>query len=367
MRSLLAFLLGLAAAGHAADYLVFTGAYTGGPVKGIFAYHFSTTNGKLNASGIAVETPDPSFLVEHPSHRWVYAVNEKEGTVSSFTVDAKHDKLLPLNHVSSRGQGPCHLAFDHSGRWLAVSNYDDGAMAILPVGTDGRLGEAVAVEHHQGHSLHPRQQGPHAHGVVFSPDNKFLMLADLGLDRIFVYKFDAARGTVAANDPAFVEAVAGAGPRHLAFHPSGRVLYVINELNSTVVGYLYNSDTAGLTPFQTISTLPAGYIGANTAAEIAVSAGGTLLYASNRGNDTIALFAIDPQRLNLTPIDHSPTLGQTPRHFAIDATGSFLFAANQDSSSVTVFKMQHMTGQLSLDGRPVTAPVPTCVLLVRTK
>lgn len=367
VRALLALFLSIAAGAQAADYLVFTGAYTGGPVKGIFAYRFSTKNGKLEPSGLAVETPDPSFLVEDPSHRFVYAVNEKEGTVSSFTIDLKHDQLVPLNRVSSRGQGPCHLAFDHTGRWLAVANYDDGTLAVLPVAADGRLGEAVAVDHHQGHSIHPRQKGPHAHGVVFSPDNRYLLLADLGLDKIFIYGFDSARGSITPGKTPFVDTAASAGPRHLVFHPSGRVLFAINELNSTVSDYLYDADTARLTPVHSYSTLPAGYIGPNTAAEIAVSAGGTLLYASNRGNDTIALFSIGANLVDLTPIDHTPTLGQTPRHFAIDFTGSFLFAPNQDSSNMTIFKMQRITGQLSLDGRPATAPAPTCVLLVRIK
>ncbi|MGO9255527.1 MAG: lactonase family protein [Bryobacteraceae bacterium] len=367
MHTLLSTFLLLASAGHAADYLVFTGAYTGGPVKGIYAYHFSTTNGKLSASGVAVETPNPSFLVENPNHQFVYAVNEKEDTVSAFAVDFKHDRLVPLNRVSSRGKGPCHLAFDRTGRWLAVANNGDGALAILPVGADGKPGEAVAVDRHEGSSIHPEQKGPHAHGVVFSPDNRFLLLADLGLDKIFVYHFDAARGAISPNDLPFVATTPGSGPRHLVFHPSGEVLYSLNQLNSTVTSYFYDDKAGTLNPFQTVSTLPAGFMSPNTAAGIAVSSGGTLLYCSNRGNDTIALFSIGTNRRGLTPIDHTPTLGQTPREFAIDETGSFLLAANQDSSSVMVFKMQRITGQLSPAGRPVTAPAPTAVLMIRTK
>ena len=366
MRTLLC-LLALAAAGQAAEYLVLTGAYTGGPVKGIYAFHFRTNDGKLSASGVAAETPDPSYLVENPNHQFVYAVNEKEGTVSAFSIDFRHDRLLPLNKVSAHGAGPCHLAFDRSGHWLAVSNYEDGSMAILPVGADGKLGEAVATDRHQGASIHPRQQGPHAHGTVFSLDNRFLLLADLGLDRIFVYRFDAAHGTIAPNDPAFVAAAPGSGPRHLAMHPSGQMVYVINELNSTVTAYLFDDKAGVLKSFQTLSSLPPSFMGTNTAAEIAVSAGGTLLYASNRGSDTIALFSIDVNRLGLTAIDHTPTLGQTPRQFAIDATGQYVLVANQDSSTVTVFRAQHMTGQLSPVGHPSTAPAPTSVLMIRTK
>jgi 6-phosphogluconolactonase len=282
-------------------------------------------------------------------------------------VDFRHDRLNFLNRVSSHGDGPCHLAFDRTGHWLAVSNYDSGSMAILPVGADGKLGEAVAVDHHEGSSIHPRQKGPHAHGTAFSLDNRFLMLADLGLDKIFVYHFDAAHGTITPNDPPFVAATPGSGPRHLAIHPSNQVVYAVNELNSTVTAYLYDAKAGTLKPFQNISTLPPSYMGPNTAAEIAVSTGGTLLYASNRGADSIALFSIDVNRLSLTAIDHTPTLGQTPRMFAIDPTGQFLLAANQDSSTITVFRTQHMTGQLRPVGHPDTAPAPTCVLLIRTK
>ena len=367
MGKFLATFLALATAGHAAEYLVLTGAYTTGKIKGIYAFHLRTTDGRLSASGVAVDTPDPSFLVEHPSHRFVYAVNEKQGTVSAFEVDPKKDRLVLLNAVSSRGEGPCHLAFDRTGRWLAVANYDSGSMAILPVGADGKLGDAVTTERHEGSGPHPRQKSAHASGVAFSRDNRFLFLTDLGLDRIFVYHFDVTHGSVAPNDPAFVQTVPGAGPRRVAVHISEQVLYVLNELNSTVTAYYYDKQGGGMKPVQTISTLPAGYIGANAATEIAVSTGGTLLYCSNAGNDSIALFSVDVNRLNLAPIDHTPTLGQAPREFAIDPTGAYLLAANQDSSTVTVFRTQHMTGQLRPVAHPTTAPAPTSVLLIPVK
>jgi 6-phosphogluconolactonase len=367
VRNSLSTLLVLAAAAHAANYLVLTGAYTGGPIKGIYAFHFNTNNGKLAASGQAIETPDPVFLLEHPNHRFVYAANEKEGTVTAFAVDLKHDRLLPLNHVSSRGEGPCHLAFDRTGRWLAVANYDSGSVAILPVGADGKLGEAVATDRHEGSGIHPRQKSAHASGVAFSIDNRFFFLADLGLDRIFVYHFEASHGAIAPNDPAFATATAGSGPRRVAVHISGQVLYVLNELNSTVTAYLYDAPTGTLKTFQTVSTLPSGYIGPNAATEIAMSSGGTLLYCSNTGNDSIALYSIDVSRLTLTPIDHTPTLGQTPREFTIEPTGQYLLAANQNSSTVTVFRLQRLTGQLRPVGHPVTAPAPTSVVMIPIK
>jgi len=364
VRHLLSTLLVLAAAGHAAEYLVLTGAYTTGPVKGIYAFHFRTNNGKLSASGVAVETPDPTFLVEHPNHRFVYAVNHREGTVGAFAVDFKHDRLVPLNRVSSRGEGPCHLAFDRTGRWLAVANYDSGSLAILPVGTDGKLGEAVAVDRHQGSSINPQQKSAHASGVAFSLDNRFLLLADLGLDKVFVYHFDVSHGAIAPDDPAFATEAPGAGPGRVAVHISGQVIYVLNDLNSTITVYLYDAPSGTLKPVQTVTTLPATFVGSNAASAIAISTGGTLLYSSNVGNDTIALFSIDVNRLILTPIDHTPTLGQSPREFAIDPTGQFLLAANQNSSTVEVFRMQHMTGQLRPVGHPAIAPAPTDVLMI---
>jgi 6-phosphogluconolactonase len=367
VRTLFFMLLALAAGGHAAEYLMLTGAYTGGPIKGIYAFHFSTANGKLSASGVAAETPNPTFLVEHPSHQFIYAVNAKEGTVSAFAVDLKHDRLTFLNRVPSHGEGPCHLAFDRTGRWLAVANYDSGSLAILPVGADGKLGEAVSTDHHEGSSIHPRQKSSHANGVSFSMDNRFLFLADLGLDKVFVYHFEASHGAIAPNDPAFVATARGAGPGRVLVHISGQVLYVLNQLNSTVTVYLYDAPGGTLKPIQTLSTLPAGYMGTNTASEIVQSTGGTLLYCSNRGNDSIALFSIDVNRLNLTPIDYMPTLGQSPDEFAIDPTGAYLLAANQDSSTVTVFRTQHMTGQLRPVGHPTTAPAPTSVVLIPIK
>ncbi len=357
-------LLALAVTAHGADYLVLTGANSRGPIKGIYAYHFGTKNGKLSAVGVAVETPDPTFLVEHPSHRFVYAVNQKEGTVSAFAVDFKHDRLMFLNRVSSRGEGPCHLAFDRTGRWLAVANYDSGSLAVLPVAPDGKLGEAVTVDQHEGSSVHPRQKSAHAAGVAFSLDNRFLFEADLGLDRLFVYHFDVSHGAIAPNDPAFVATPPGSGPSRVAVHISGQVLYVLNSLNSTVTVYLYDAAGGILKPIQTLSTLPAGYIGPNEAGEIAVSTGGTLLYCSNHGDDTIALFSVDVNRLMLTAMDQTPTLGQAPVEFAIDPTGQYLLTANRDSSTITVFRAQHMTGQLRPVGHPDIAPAPTSVLFM---
>jgi 6-phosphogluconolactonase len=355
----LAVLMTCGPSAHAADLLVFAGTYTTGASRGIYAFRFQTADGRLRPLGVAVETASPSFLALHPNRRFLYAVNEDAKAVSAFAIDGKTGKLAFLNAVPSGGEGPCHLALDATGRWLAVANFKSGTMALLPVHADGRLGEVTVVEKHEG------SRQPHAHQAVFSPDNRFLLLADLGLDRIFVYRFDAATGSLAANDPPSARVAAGAGVRHLAFHPNGKVLYAVNEIDSTVTAFLYDAAKGTLDSFQTVPALPAGYKGANTAAEIAVNAAGTVVYVSNRGHDSIVLFSIDPERFTLLPMDHAPTLGATPRHFAIDPAGTYLLSANQGSDEIAVFRVHPNTGQLTPLGRPVKgAPSPVCVLFV---
>ncbi len=362
---LLPLLLSALAAG-AADSLVYVGTYTTNGGRGIYAFRFQTATGKLSPLGLAAETPGPSFLAVHPNHRFLYAVNEPTNTVSAFALDPKSARLSLLNQVASRGEAPCHLALDQTGRWLGVANYGSGSVAVLPVGPDGSLGEAAAVVQQQGSGPNPaRQKGPHAHAVLFSADNRFLLAADLGADKIFVYRFDAARGALTAHDPPSAAVASGAGVRHLAFHPNGKVLYAINELASTVTTFGYDAAGGALDEMQTVSTLPEGFTGVTTTAEIAVNAAGTFVYASNRGHDSIALLAIDPQRFTLVPMDYAPTAGQTPRHFTLDPTGGFLLAANQNSGTIAVFRVHPRTGQLQPAGNSITrVPSPVCVVFV---
>ena len=366
--TLLSFTLGA----QAADYLVYAGTYTKGESRGIYVFHFNPTTGKLTSPTLAAETLNPSFLAEHPNHRFLYAVNEGGqggNTVSAFSIDAASGKLTPLNAVSSQGSGPCHLAIDATGKWLTVANYNNGTMALIPIHADGTVGEAKQVEKHQGSSANPqRQSGPHAHCVLFSPDNRFLLLADLGLDKIFVYKFDAAAGTLTPNDPPSASVAPGAGVRHLAFHPNGRVLYSINEMGNTITAFHYEPKTGVLESFQSETTLPEGFKGNTSTAEVAVNRAGTRVYGSNRGHDTIALFAIDPRHETLSPMDHTSTLGKTPRHFTLDPTGKFLLVANQDTSDISVFKVHPNSGQLTPAGAPVKgAAFPVCLLFYTAK
>jgi 6-phosphogluconolactonase len=347
------------------DYLAFAGGY--GP--GIYGLRLHSATGRLTRIGLAVETASPSFLIVHPNGRFLYAVNEagrNDDTVSSFAIDLKRGKLAALNQVSARGSSPCDLALDKTGRFLAVANYASGSIAVLPVLPDGRLGEAAGFDQHHGSSVNPaRQKGPHAHSVLFSPDNRYLLSTDLGLDKIFVYRFDAAAGTISPG-PEPVSVAAGSGPRHMVFHPNGQMLFVIDEMASTIMVFHYDAASGAIEQLQTVPTLPEGFTEPNIAAEIAVNATGSVLYASNRGHDSLALFSIDIQRFAIAPMEHVSSLGKTPRYFTFDPTGQYLIVANQDSDNLVVFRVHPRTGELRPAGAPVKGiPKSSCIVFVR--
>jgi len=357
-------------AASGAEYLVYAGTYTRGVSRGIYAYRFDTRTGKMRALGLEAEVSNPSFLIEHPDHRFLYAVSEDAiGMVSAYLIDPKSGKLALVNRVPSKGDGPCHLALDGEGRWLAVANYGSGSVAVLPLRKDGGMGEAAAFMQQTGTGVDPRRQaGPHAHAVLFSPDNRYLLVADLGADRIFVYRFDAETGALRPADTPSVAVTPGSGVRHLVFHPNGKVLYAVNELANTVTAYLWDTAAGRLTELQTVSSLPPGYAGPNTAAEIAVNSSATMVYASNRGLDCLALLVIDPVRFTLSALEFTPLVGQTPRHFALDPTGAYLLVANQGSDSLTVYTVHPRTGQIRPVGHPVTGvALPTVVAFVKAR
>ncbi len=352
-------------------YLVYVGTYTDHGSKGIYAYRFDSSTGKLNSLGLAAETAEPSFLAVDSRGRVLYAANEilafngqPTGAVSALAI--KHDgKLTLLNQISSRDQGPAHITLDRAGKYALVSNYTLGSVAVFPILKNGRLGESPSFVQHKGHSVNPeRQEGPHAHAVALSPDVRFAIVADLGLDELLVYRFDNAKGTLEAN-PQIVKAAPGAGPRHLVFSADGKFLYVINELQSTVVTYSYDAATGALHELQTVSTLPKGFSGSSTAAEIAIDPAGRFLFASNRvvdANGSIAVFAIDSKTGVLTLVEVDSTAGETPRNFTIDPTGRWLLAANQDSDTIVVFRLDPKGGHLVATGDVVQVPSPTCVM-----
>jgi 6-phosphogluconolactonase len=362
------------AAPGAHKYLVYVGTYTqeGSTSKGIYAYGFDQDTAKITSLGVAAETINPSFLAVHPNHRFLYAVNEvgnykgqKSGAVSAFAIDHATGKLTLLNQVASKGADPCYITVDKTGKYVLVANYTGGSIAVFPVLEDGRLGEASAFIQHTGHGANPeRQEGPHAHSIDLSPDNRFAIVDDLGLDETLVYKFDSTKGSLASNDPPFTKADPGAGPRHFALHPNGKFAYVVNEMQSTVSVFNYDGAPGVLRPLQTISTFPKDFTAHNDDAEIEVHPSGKFLYASNRGHDSIAVFAIDANKGTLTLIEYAPTKGQTPRSFEIAPGGSLLFAANEKSDNIVVFKVDAQTGRLTPTGKVLDVVEPVCVKFV---
>jgi 6-phosphogluconolactonase len=287
------------------------------------------------------------------------------GGVSAFAIDHGTGKLTFLNEVPSGGAIPAHAVVDKTGRYVLVANYGGGSVAVFPILKDGRLGEASAFVRHSGASINPqRQEGPHAHSIYLSPDNRFAICADLGLDEVLVYRFDSEHGTLAPNNPPFAKVNPGAGPRHFAFHPSGKFGYVIDEIQSTVNVFSYEPASGTLHLLQTISTLPKDFEGESTAAEVQVHPSGKFLYGSNRGHDSIAMFAINNRKGTLTPIGYALTLGKTPRNFAVDPTGSYLFAANQGSDNIVQFRIDPNNGRLTPTGQVLEVPSPACVTFV---
>ncbi len=350
-----------------ADYLVYIGTYTAKTSKGIYAYRFNPATGRLVSLGLAAETVSPSFLAIAPDGDYLYAVNEtirgkRDGGVSAFAINRRTGKLAFLNQVSSLGTSPCYVSLDKTGKYVLVANYGSGSVAVFPVGPDGRLGKASAFIQHTGSSVNPRRQrGPHAHSVNVSPDNRFAISADLGLDKLLVDHFNAMDGTLTPANPAFARVEAGSGPRHFVFSPNGRFLYVVSEMGSIVTAFSYDASDGVLHRLQTLSSLPKSFKGDSTGAEIDVLPSGEYLYASNRGSDTIAVFRINGRKGTLTPVQYEPTGGKNPRNFEIDPTGSYLFAANQDSASVVIFRINQKTGRLSPTGRRLDLDSPVCV------
>jgi 6-phosphogluconolactonase len=362
------------AASAKGEYLFYVGTYTedGSKSKGVYAYRFDAATGQATPLGLAAETTNPSFVAVHPNGRFLYVVNEvgkyqgpNSGGVSAFSIDRASGKLTFLNEVASRGADPCYIIVDKNGKFVLVANYTGGSVAVFPVAADGKLGEASAFVQHTGHGADPkRQAGPHAHSIDLSPDNRLAFVDDLGLDELLVYKFDSAKGSLTPNDPPFAKLDSGAGPRHFVLHPSGKFAYVVTEMHSAVTAFSTDLRTGSLDALQTVSALPKDFKGENDDAEIAVHPSGKFLYASNRGHDSIAVFAIDSNKGTLTPVEHTLTQGKTPRSFEIDPTGNFLFAENQKSDNIVIFRIDQKTGRLTATGRMLEVPSPVCVKFV---
>src|SRR5216684_1192533 len=360
-------------------YLVFVGTYTTKTEsRGIYGYEFDADTGKLTPKGVAAEARDPSWVTVHPSGKFLYAANEagKSSTVSAFAVDAKSGKLTLLNQMPALGEDPCYISFDKAGKYVLVANYTSGNIVVFPILPGGKLGEHTALVQVSGATgpNKERQEGSHAHWIETSMGNGTVFVAALGLDRVLIYPFDSKTGSLTSDKVATstgwskspaakrgwsVTLSPGTGPRHVAFSRDGRFLYVLGELQSTVTVFRSpGADDDNFHSIQRIATLPKSFSGRNDAAEIAVHPNGKFLYTSNRGNDSIAIFAIDHAKGTLTLVAHVLTGGKEPRHFAIDPSGKYLLAENQRSNNIVVFKIDAATGGLTPTGQVVEVPSP---------
>jgi 6-phosphogluconolactonase len=358
--------------------LMYVGTYTGKNSQGIYLFRVETTRagGKdeitLTPAGLAAESQNPSYLDVDPTRRVLFAVNETSdfggkptGGVSAFSIDPASGRLTLINQQPSMGTSPCYVRLDGSRRNLLVANYGSGTVAVLPVAADGRLGEATSVVQHTGKSVNPkRQQGPHAHCITLDPSNRFAFACDLGIDKILAYRFDAVKGTLSPNEPPSVSVAPGSGPRSMAFRPDGRFAYVGNEMTSTVTAFRYDAGAGTLHEVQTLSTLPAGPVEGNSIAEVAMHPSGRYLYVSNRGHNSVVLFAIDQNKGTLTLVADQSSGGKTPRHFGIDPSGAFLVMANQHSDTLLPARIDPASGRLTPSGAPVAAPTPVFVKLL---
>ncbi|HZE99359.1 MAG TPA: lactonase family protein [Planctomycetota bacterium] len=352
----------------AADKItVYVGSYADVKANGIHQFTLDMTTGALSNAGGASGVANPSFVAVSPDHKYLYAIGEvgsfngkKGGAVSSFAIDEKSGALTLLSQQTSGGDGPCFVTADRTGKVVLVANYGGGSVESLPV-ADGKLGEPGSFIQHKGSSVNKSRQGePHAHSINVSPDNKFAFACDLGLDKILVYKLDPDKGTLTPNDPPAAEIPPGSGPRHFAFHPSGKFAYVCGEMTSTVHAMTYDAEKGVLKVVQTLSTLP-NEVKGNSTAETQVHPSGKWVYVSNRGHDSVAVFKVDEATGHLTAVGHQSTGGKTPRNFGIDPSGKFLIAANQSSNNVVVFKIDEKTGMPTPTGTEVSVPKPVCV------
>jgi 6-phosphogluconolactonase len=347
---------------------LFVGTYTNGKSEGIYRCLFDVGSGELIVESVTKGVTNPSFLAVDKNRCRLLCVNETAefggkpgGSVSAFTLNPETGDLRLLNSSSTHGADPCYLTIDSAGRFVLVANYTGGSLAVLPIRNDGSLGEATDVVQHKGSSVKPRQQGPHAHSVVLAPSGRCAYAADLGLDMVMIYRFDDQQGKLLPTTPGWARLKPGAGPRHLAFSPDGSRVYVVNELDSTLTVFSVDRSTGGLEHRQTLSTLPSAFAGENFPADIHIARSGRFVYASNRGHDSIAVFAVDTEKGEISPVQHESTGGKWPRNFTIDPSGQYLLVANQRSDRITVFDIDPESGTLAPNGHAAEVPSPVCM------
>jgi len=344
---------------------VYVGTHRSGPGTGLSRARFDGVSGVLTPPVLVTVAADPAYLAITQDGHHLYTGNSgTPGGVRAYTLDAGTGELHLLNAHLSSGRGPSHLSLDSTGRFVLAANYHGGYVEVLAIGADGSLGRQTACVQHQGRSVHPdRQTRPHPHCVRVDPDNRFALVADLGLDQVLVYRFDDSTGGLAAHEPGPVRVTPGSGPRHFSWHPNRRWIYLVEEIASAVTVMAWDSDRGILRELQTLPALPAGFSGHNTSAEILVHPTGRFLYVSNRGHDSIAAFAVDEPTGRLAPIQHVSSGGRTPRYMAFDLTGRWLLAANHDSDGITVFAIDRDSGHLRPHGPPVSVRRPSGLAL----
>jgi 6-phosphogluconolactonase len=344
----------------AAELTVYFGTHTAGPGKGFSVSHFDTLTGDLSEPEFLLETPAPAYFVIAPGGRYLYSCNST-GFVSAYSISPYSSRLKLINQKPSGGGDPSYISLDHTGRYAFVANYDGGNIAVFAIEKDGSLGERTAFVQHTGKGVNPqRQSHAFAHSIRVDPTNRFVLVADLGLDKLFVYKFNVKDGSLTPNDPPFATSAPGSGARHVEFHPNGRWVYLITEMGSTIMLFDWDSKTGALTEMQTISTLPKDFHGVNMCAEVRVHPSGRFVYASNRGRDSIALFLVDPRTGRLTWVEDVPSGGKMPRNFDMDPSAHWLLVTNHDSDNAMVFRIDQQTGKLTPNGDPVEVSSPYC-------
>ena len=352
----------------------FIGTYTDSGSKGIYVLDFDPATGKFTETPETVAAKNPTFLALAPNGKTLFACEEigdyegKYGTVVSFSVNHDTGALTRTSTQSSEGSSPCHVLVDGMGKHLFTANYGDGVIASFPIARDGMLGKAVSIRKQDSVKPGPHQDSPHAHAVYLDPANHYACSCDLGTDSLFVYRYDGAKGTLTPNNPPTVSVAPGAGPRHFAMHKNGRDAYILCELDSTLVHLHYDGMHGSFTTQEVVSTLPEGATKAgNSTAEVEISPNGKFLYASNRGHDSIAIFALDGTTGKLSPVQNVLSGGKHPRHFAIDPTGKWLIVANRDTDNLVTFALDATTGHLTPTGDTYTLPHPVCIVFTPQK
>jgi len=345
-------------------------SHTAGKAEGIYRCRFDPGTGALTIEGAVPGVVNPSYLALDSQRRYLYAVEEiddheghQSGAVSAFALNSASGDLTWLNRQATGGTAPCHVSVDSTGRWVLVANYGSGSIAAYPIEEGGWLGAASGFVQHEGGSVNEqRQQGPHAHMIVSDPENRRIFVNDLGLDKVLLYELDPERGTLTPSTPPWAEVEPGHGPRHLAFLPGRDIVYVLNEIGSSLTTFAYDPFSGTLTALETLSTLPDGFTEWNSCADIHVAPSGRFVYGSNRGHDSIAIFAVDEASGTLTALGHVSTGGSTPRNFAFDPSGNFLLAANQSTDNIVSFRVDQESGWLTPTGHELAVPTPVCVL-----